>query len=115
MAKELRLAALQDPVAAIAFLETYEQALTQPDEFWQGRSAGAAEGVSVRQFIGEDAAGRWLGTVTVLVSRPACRTTSGTRPTSRRRTSWASSCDPRRAAPAWPRRSSRPRSSGRGR
>ena len=67
LAKELRLAALRDPVAPIAFLETYEQAAAQPDEFWQGRSAGAAEGKTVRQFIGEDPAGRWLGSVTVLV------------------------------------------------
>lgn len=67
LAKELRLAALQDPVASIAFLETYEKVADQPDEFWQGRAAGAAEGRTVRQFIGEDATGRWLGSVTVLV------------------------------------------------
>ncbi len=67
LAKELRLVALQDPVASIAFLDTYEQAAAQPDEFWQGRAAGAAEGRTVRQFIGEDGTGRWLGTVTVLV------------------------------------------------
>jgi RimJ/RimL family protein N-acetyltransferase len=66
-ARELRLAALQDPVAAIAFLESHEQAVAQPDEFWQGRTATAAEGRTVRQFIAEDGAGRWLGTVTVLV------------------------------------------------
>ncbi|MEV4507433.1 GNAT family N-acetyltransferase [Dactylosporangium sp. NPDC049525] len=70
LAKELRLDALQDPVAAIAFLETHEQAVAQPDEFWQGRTATAAEGTTVRQFIAEDGAGRWLGTVTVLVELP---------------------------------------------
>lgn len=43
-AKEIRLAALRDPAAPIAFLETYEQALTKPDVFWQERSARAAEG-----------------------------------------------------------------------
>jgi RimJ/RimL family protein N-acetyltransferase len=69
LVKELRLAALQDPVAPIAFLETYEQAAAQPDVFWQGRSAGAAEGRTVRQFIGEDGAGRWLGSLTVLVEQ----------------------------------------------
>jgi RimJ/RimL family protein N-acetyltransferase len=70
LVKELRLVALQDPVAAIAFLETHEQAAAQPDEFWQGRTGTAAEGTTVRQFIAEDGAGRWLGTVTVLVEVP---------------------------------------------
>ncbi|GAA3232288.1 GNAT family N-acetyltransferase [Dactylosporangium siamense] len=67
LAKELRLAALQDPVASIAFLDTYERSVVQADEFWQGRTADAAEGRTVRQLIGEDGDGRWLGTVTVLV------------------------------------------------
>ncbi|MET7420428.1 GNAT family protein [Dactylosporangium sp. NPDC005555] len=70
LAKELRLAALQDPVAPIAFLETYDQVASQPDEFWQGRTATAAEGSTVRQFIGASPSGRWLGTVTVLVEPP---------------------------------------------
>lgn len=69
LVKELRLVALRDPVAPIAFLETYEQAEAQPDEFWQGRTASAAEGRTVGQFIGEDADGRWLGSVTVLVEQ----------------------------------------------
>nr|WP_221374033.1 GNAT family N-acetyltransferase [Actinoplanes polyasparticus] len=43
LAKEIRLAALRDPAALIAFLETYDQAAAMPDEFWQGRAAGAAE------------------------------------------------------------------------
>ncbi|GAB3868334.1 GNAT family N-acetyltransferase [Dactylosporangium cerinum] len=67
LAKELRLAGLQDPVASIAFLDTYERSVALPDELWQGRTADAAEGKTVRQFIGEDGDGRWLGTVTVLV------------------------------------------------
>jgi RimJ/RimL family protein N-acetyltransferase len=70
LAKEIRLAALRDPAAPIAFLETYEQAAAMPDESWQGRTAAAAEGKSVRQFVGEDADGQWLGTVTVLVELP---------------------------------------------
>ncbi|MGP4052405.1 GNAT family N-acetyltransferase [Streptomyces sp. 2A115] len=67
-AKELRLAALRDPVAHLAFLETYENAAAQPDSFWQERVAGAAEGVRERQQIvavGPD--GRWAGSVVVLV------------------------------------------------
>ncbi|MFC8452639.1 GNAT family N-acetyltransferase [Kitasatospora sp. NPDC057223] len=66
-ARELRLTALQDPVAHLAFLETYEQGLARPDEQWQERTAGAAEGRSVRQFVAEQPDGRWLGSVTVLV------------------------------------------------
>ncbi len=59
--RELRLAALQDPVADIAFLETYETAVDLPDAFWQQRAEGAAEGADgVRQFVAEAADGSWL-------------------------------------------------------
>ncbi|MGW2281545.1 GNAT family N-acetyltransferase [Streptomyces sp. NPDC001770] len=69
-AKELRLVALQDPAAPVAFLETYESAVGQPDAFWQRRTAGGAEGTDVAQFVAEAVDGRWLGSVTVLVERP---------------------------------------------
>ncbi|MGW4780270.1 GNAT family N-acetyltransferase [Streptomyces filamentosus] len=72
-ARELRLTALQDPVAHLAFLETYEAAVARPDDFWQERTAAAAptgEG-RVRQFVAEAPDGRWLGTVSVLVERPS--------------------------------------------
>ncbi|MGW6057318.1 GNAT family N-acetyltransferase [Streptomyces sp. NPDC055189] len=65
--KNLRLMALQDPAAPIAFLDTYEQAAAQPDSFWQERAEGASGGTRVRQFVTEDRAGAWSGTVTVLV------------------------------------------------
>lgn len=68
--KELRLAALQDPVAHLAFLETYEHAVSLPDAFWQERAAGAAEGTTERQqFVAELTDGSWAGTVTVLTER----------------------------------------------
>jgi ribosomal protein S18 acetylase RimI-like enzyme len=70
-AKEIRLVALQDPAASIAFLETYERALAKPDVFWQERTAGAAAGEHRRQFIAEASDGQWAGTVSVLVERPA--------------------------------------------
>lgn len=70
-AKELRLVALQDPVASVAFLETYEQSLARPDAFWQQRAADAAEGTRTRQFVAVAPDGQWVGTVTVLVERPA--------------------------------------------
>ncbi len=70
-AREVRLDALKDPVAHLAFLETYEQAVERPDSFWQDRTAQAAEGLVTRQFIAEAPDGRWDGTITVLVERPA--------------------------------------------
>ncbi|MFD6436852.1 GNAT family N-acetyltransferase [Streptomyces venezuelae] len=65
--RELRLAALRDPAAPVAFLETYEEAAAKPDSFWQERAEGAARGDAVRQFVAEDADGVWVGSVTVLV------------------------------------------------
>ncbi|MEV0173033.1 GNAT family N-acetyltransferase [Streptomyces sp. NPDC050803] len=70
-AKELRLVALQDPVAPLAFLETYEEALGRPDSFWQERTASGAEGADGAQtVIAEAPDGRWVGTVTVLLEEP---------------------------------------------
>ncbi|MFF9330483.1 GNAT family N-acetyltransferase [Streptomyces sp. NPDC014776] len=69
--KELRLASLRDPLAHLAFLETYEQAVDRPDSFWEGRAAGAGEGAEgARQFVAEVADGRWVGSATVLVEEP---------------------------------------------
>ncbi|WP_405871418.1 MULTISPECIES: GNAT family N-acetyltransferase [unclassified Streptomyces] len=69
--KALRLAALQDPVAHLAFFETYDQAAAQPDSFWQERAAGGAEGASgAQQIIAEGPDGEWVGTLTVLVEKP---------------------------------------------
>ncbi|MFF7391419.1 GNAT family N-acetyltransferase [Streptomyces scabiei] len=72
--RELRLAALRDPVAHLAFLETYEEAAARPDGFWKERTEGAAEGVRERrQFVVESVAGEWVGTVTVLVEEAGVR------------------------------------------
>ncbi|GAA0301338.1 GNAT family N-acetyltransferase [Streptomyces polychromogenes] len=65
--RDLRLDALRDPVASLAFLETVEEAAAKPDEFWQDRAAGAAEGVHVRQIIAEAPDGQWNGSVTVFI------------------------------------------------
>ncbi|MBN0045168.1 GNAT family N-acetyltransferase [Streptomyces actuosus] len=70
-AKELRLAALQDPIAHLAFLETYNEVLAQPDSFWEGRAARVCEGAeSGQQIIAEGQDGRWVGTLTVLLEEP---------------------------------------------
>lgn len=62
-AKELRLAALQDPVAPVAFLTTYEQALERPDSFWQRQAVAGG------QFIAEAPDGTWSGSVAVRIER----------------------------------------------
>ncbi|MDT7846017.1 GNAT family N-acetyltransferase [Streptomyces justiciae] len=67
-AKAIRLASLQDPVAHLAFLETYEAALGHPDSFWQERATGGAEGAEgAQQIIAEGPDGQWVGTLTVLM------------------------------------------------
>ncbi|MGW2416579.1 GNAT family N-acetyltransferase [Streptomyces tubercidicus] len=65
--KELRLAALADPVARVAFNETFEEAVGRPDALWRQRAARSAEGHSVVTFIGEAADGGWGGMVVALV------------------------------------------------
>ncbi|MGC5568928.1 GNAT family N-acetyltransferase [Streptomyces sp. FR-108] len=66
--KEIRLASLQDPVAHVAFLDTYDHASGQPDLFWQERAADAAEGVLERQqIVAEEVGGRWVASLVVLV------------------------------------------------
>ncbi|GGV70089.1 MULTISPECIES: GNAT family N-acetyltransferase [Streptomyces] len=76
--KALRLEALQDPVAHLAFLETYADAVTQPDSFWQERTAGACAGATgAQQFIAEGPDGTWVGTVTVLLEEPGTTDWSG--------------------------------------
>lgn len=63
--RDLRLDAVRDPAAAIAFLSSYEAEAAHPAEFWQDRAANAASGDAVAQFIAE-ADGEWIGTVTVI-------------------------------------------------
>ncbi|MEU8521807.1 GNAT family N-acetyltransferase [Streptomyces sp. NBC_01216] len=71
-AREIRLAALRDPVAPIAFLDTYEAAAGRPEAHWRERTEDASEnGAHVRQFVGETPDCGWAGTITVLVERPA--------------------------------------------
>ena len=75
--KALRLLSLQDPVAHLAFLETYDEAVAKPDSFWQERAAGGAEGAGVRQFVAEGPNGEWVGTVTVLLEEAGTKDWAG--------------------------------------
>ncbi|MEV7087900.1 GNAT family N-acetyltransferase [Streptomyces sp. NPDC093085] len=68
-AKELRLLALQDPAAPVAFLETYAEAVAYPDSVWQERVSGfsARHGARAAQFVAEAPDGSWSGTVVLLI------------------------------------------------
>ncbi|MFF8972543.1 GNAT family N-acetyltransferase [Streptomyces sp. NPDC014995] len=77
-ARELRLLALRDPVAHLAFLETYEEALAKPASYWQERTAKAAEGADgAQQVIAEGPDGEWVGTLTVLVEEAGTKDWAG--------------------------------------
>jgi GNAT superfamily N-acetyltransferase len=64
--RALRIEAVGDPDAGIAFLSTPDQERAHDDEFWRRRAADAATGPHAAQFIAE-ADGDWIGTATVLV------------------------------------------------
>lgn len=64
--RELRLEALRDPVASIAFLETVDDALARPDAQWQERAARLATADDAVQFLAE-LDGRLVGALTVFV------------------------------------------------
>ncbi|WP_240191267.1 GNAT family N-acetyltransferase [Microbacterium hominis] len=67
--RDLRIEAVGDPAASIAFLTTTEQERARDESFWRERAAGAAIGADAAQFIADDG-GRWVGTVTVLLREP---------------------------------------------
>ena len=66
--RDLRLRALADPAAAIAFLDTLENAAAQPDDFWQARTSRAAAGEEAAQFVAVTEDDEWFGTATVLAT-----------------------------------------------
>ncbi|AOR37247.1 GNAT family N-acetyltransferase [Streptomyces fodineus] len=76
--KQLRLDALRDPVAHLAFLETYEEAAARADAFWQDRAVGSGEGsTTARQLIAEAPDGTWAGSVTVLIEEAGTKDWAG--------------------------------------
>lgn len=70
--RDLRIEAVSDPAAAIAFLSTRDQELTRDDAFWQRRAADASLGEQAAQFIAA-IGDRWVGTATVLLREPGTR------------------------------------------
>jgi GNAT superfamily N-acetyltransferase len=76
--RQLRLDALRDPAAPLAFLETYEEAEQKPDVFWQDRATGSGEGsTAARQLIAETPDGTWAGTLTVLMEEAGTQDWAG--------------------------------------
>ena len=49
--RSIRLEALTDPVADIAYLETRAEAESRPDEYWRERTAGAALSGTAAQLL----------------------------------------------------------------
>lgn len=64
--KALRLRALADEAAPIAFLDTLENASAMPDEFWQDRADTATGEGAIVQVVAVTDAGEWAGSVSVL-------------------------------------------------
>lgn len=76
--KQLRLDALRDPIAHLAFLETYENAAARPDSFWQDRAVGSGAGSTTSlQFVAEAPDGTWAGSVTVLMEEAGTKDWAG--------------------------------------
>ncbi|MFE9678604.1 GNAT family N-acetyltransferase [Streptomyces sp. NPDC006259] len=76
--KELRLLALRDPVAHLAFLETYDEGLARSDSYWEERTTRAAEGADdAQQIIAEGPDGEWVATLTVLVEEAGTKDWAG--------------------------------------
>ncbi|MFD4324828.1 GNAT family N-acetyltransferase [Nocardioides sp. NPDC058538] len=68
--RELRLEALRDPIAHLAYLERLEDALQRPDSYWRDQAQTAAAGTAVGKFVAVDDHGELAGTVTALVTAP---------------------------------------------
>ena len=67
--RALRLEALQDPAAPIAFLETTEQALARPDSEWIERAERNATADDQAGFVAEDVDG--IGASLIVIVRKA--------------------------------------------
>jgi GNAT superfamily N-acetyltransferase len=74
--RELRIRAVSDPAASLAFLSTREETLAHDDGFWRTRTADAAMGENAAQFVAI-ARERWVGSATVLLRSPGGTDTLG--------------------------------------
>lgn len=67
--RTLRLEALSDPAAGIAFLDSHADAAARPGSFWDERAVVAGLSGTVAQFIAESGS-TWVGTITILIPEP---------------------------------------------
>lgn len=74
--RDLRIRAVSDPAASLAFLSTREETLAHDDGFWRSRTADAAMGENAAQFVAI-AGERWVGSATVLLREPGDLDTLG--------------------------------------
>ncbi|WP_344106590.1 GNAT family N-acetyltransferase [Myceligenerans crystallogenes] len=71
--RDLRMYALQDEMAPLAFLSTHEEESAYSDEFWRERARTSSvdfgpEAVA-RQFVAVAGDGEWAGTTVTLIER----------------------------------------------
>ncbi len=64
--RDLRLAAVADPAASVAFLTTTAEERGRDESFWRERTAGGAMSDHAGQFVAVDG-DYWVGTATVLL------------------------------------------------
>ena len=65
--RDLRLTALEDPIAPVAFTEPYDRAVTRSEDFWRKRAGQARNGRPVTTLAGETPGGSWAGMLVVYV------------------------------------------------
>ncbi|MEI7054340.1 GNAT family N-acetyltransferase [Nocardioides sp. CCNWLW239] len=68
--RDLRLEALRDPIAHLAYLERFEDAVQRPDSYWREQAQTAASSTTVGKFVAANEHGDLGGTVTALVTAP---------------------------------------------
>jgi len=80
-ARALRLAALSDDMAPVAFLTSYDEAVARPDGSWreqtEAASVDAGEEAGARQFVAISEDGTWVGTAVALVEEIGQRDYAG--------------------------------------
>lgn len=64
--RALRLRALSDPAAPIAFCDAYDLALLQTDDYWKARAVPLSDGGTATNLVAIAEDGTWAGMLAVL-------------------------------------------------
>ena len=64
--RALRLRALSDPAARIAFCDDYGLALLQADDYWKARAVPLSDGGAATNLVAVDEDGSWVAMLAVL-------------------------------------------------